>query len=172
MKLELGAGGRPTPGYTHNDTIPFPHIELVGDPWMLELPADSLDECLALAFMEHLTYDQFRDTIRNVHRMLRPDAAFYFDVPDYPVWARYYVDLMGGFDAPVDLAWARRTLFGWQRWPGDEHLYGWDTDLLLNVLHDTGYTRVLFGVDPFIERAYRQRFHTPHDAHIYVTAVK
>lgn len=172
MKLELGAGGRPTPGYEHNDAQPWDHIEHVGDPWMLTLPDQSLDEVLALAFIEHLTYDQARDTFRNVHRMLRPDASFLFDVPDYPTWARYYVDLIGGYDAPVTLEHCRRTLFGWQRWPGDEHLYGWDGQLLTDVLHDTGYTRVTFGVDPFRARTYRQRFGRPYDAHLYVTATR
>jgi predicted SAM-dependent methyltransferase len=172
MKLELGSGHRPTPGYEHNDLYAWDHIEHVGAPWLLELPDASLDEVLALAFVEHMTYDQARDLFRNVLRMLQPDAAFYFDVPDYPVWARYYVDLMGGYDAPLSLDHVRRTLFGWQRWPGDEHLYGWDTDLLLEVLHDTGYSRVMFGVDPFKERAHRQRFHRPEDAHLYVCAVR
>lgn len=172
MRLELGAGARPTRGYTHHDAFPFPHIEHVGDPWMLELPTDSLDEVLAVAFIEHLTYDQARDTFRNVHRMLRPGGRFLFDVPDYPTWARYYLDLINGDPAPVTLEHARKTLFGWQRWPGDEHLYGWDLPLLRDVLHDTGYREVLFGVGPFIARCYRQRFHRPLDAHLYVTAIK
>lgn len=176
MKLELAAGHRPTRGYTHNDAYPFAHIEHVGDPWMLDLPDGSVDEVLALAFMEHLTFDQARDTMRNVHRMLRPGGAFLFDVPDYPAWAAYYLKQIkadsGEYTHIPSLDHCRRTLFGWQRWPGDEHKSGWDRKLLHLFLTETGYGYYDYSVTPFIERAYRRRFHDPADAHLYVTAHK
>lgn len=181
-KLELGAGLRPTRGYLHNDAQPFPHIEIVGDPWMIDLPDDSLDEVLALAFIEHLTYEQALDTFRNVHRMLKPGGVFLFDVPDYPEWVRYYTyhlslgtEYARDADQIPDLDHIRRTLFGWGRWPGDSHLYGWDAPHLGNTLADIGFTigRDIFDALPLIrERAYRQRFDRPWDAHLYVGVVK
>lgn len=173
MKLELGAGNRPTPGYWHNDTHHFPHIEVVGDPWMIELADNSVSEVLALAFMEHLTYDHALDTLRNVHRLLEPGGCFLFDVPDYPVWARYYLDALDGKHTPIPMEHIRKTLFGWQRWPGDEHLYGWDRDLLSAAVHDCGYAEIRWGLAPFLERKlYRRRFKDKADAHLYVCAVK
>ena len=173
MKLELAAGHRPTRGYEHHDAYPFTHIEHVGDPWMLDLPDSSLMEVLALAFIEHLTYDQARDTMRNVHRMLHPGGMFLFDVPDYPVWAGYYLRQLDRSDPSIPtLDHCRRTLFGWQRWPGDEHKSGWDRELVIEFLKETGFRVINFGVVPFAERAYRQRFANPVDAHIYVTAIK
>jgi hypothetical protein len=168
MKLELGAGHRPTIGYQHNDLYPFDHIEHVGNPWMLDLRDKSVEEVLALAFIEHLTYDQARDTFRNVARMLVREGRFYFDVPDYPTWARYYLDNGG----PYGIDACRKTLFGWGRWPGDEHKYGWDAEHLSDTLGQCGLTAVSWDVEPFIDRAYRQRFHNPADAHLYVTAAK
>lgn len=171
-KLELGAGHRPTRGYEANDLYPFRHIKHVGEPWMLELPDNSVHEVLALAFIEHLTHDEALDTFRNVHRMLVAGGKFIFDVPDYPVWARYYLDALDGKDTPVPLDHVRKTLFGWQRWPGDEHKYGWDRDLLAQALQTTNFRKFTLNVGEFIARSYRQRFYKPEDAHLYVVATK
>ena len=48
MKLEIGCGQRPTPGYIHNDLNDFPGVEIVGNPWEVDLEASSLEEVLAL----------------------------------------------------------------------------------------------------------------------------
>lgn len=174
MRLELGAGHRPTRGYEHNDIHPFPHIEHVGEAWMLDLPDNSVDEVLALAFIEHLTFDHALDTFRNVHRMLKPGGVFLFDVPDYPVWVSYYLtNLKGDCVAPVPMDHVKRTLFGWQRWPGDEHLYGWETTELTRVLDATNFRRL--DDQPLAlmrQRTHRQRFDKPEDAHIYMAAYK
>lgn len=178
MKLELGAGQRPTRGYEHNDLHPFDHIEHVGPPWLLDLPGSSCEEILALAFIEHLTYEQALDTFRECARMLAPEGHFYFDVPDYPVWCGYYLKQLEAlrqgspFTNIPDLTHIRRTLFGWQRWPGDEHKYGWDREHLEETLAMCGLAAVSWSVKPFVERAYRQRFDRPSDAHLYVTAVR
>ena len=183
LKLELGAGHRPTRGYEHNDLHPFPHIEHVGEAWMLDLPDNSVDEVLALAFIEHLTYDHALDTFRNVHRMLKPGGVFLFDVPDYPTWVRYYLRHLGNYNEAhpegiPDLAHVKRTLFGWQRWPGDEHLYGWDRGSLFTALRATGFEwegpdQNVEGVMRFIDRGlYRQRFYNLADAHIYMAVTK
>ena len=170
VKLELGAGHRPTRGYEHNDLHPFPHIEHVGVPWLIDLPDDSLDEVLALAFIEHLTYYEALDTFRNVARMLKPGGQFLFDVPDYPVWAKYYLDAMDAKTIPVTLEHVRNTLFGWGRFPGDEHKYGWDGLHLLDALGWCDFRVEFSNSDPFQDRVYRDRFLNPDDAHIYVVA--
>lgn len=178
MKLELGSGQRPTRGYSHNDLHPFDHIEHVGHPWMIDLPDGSLDEALALAFIEHLTYEQALDTFRNVARMLTKTGQFLFDVPDYPRWAEYYLSQLTTESTHIpytnipDLDHCRRTLFGWGRWPGDEHKYGWDADHLSDTLGQCGLVVTSWAVEPFIARTYRQRFWKPVDAHLYVTAVR
>jgi predicted SAM-dependent methyltransferase len=170
VKLELGAGHRPTRGYVHNDLHPGPHIEHVGEAWMLDLPDNSCDEILAVAFIEHLTYNQALDTFRNVHRMLKPGGLFLFDVPDYPVWVGYYLDHRIGEECPVTLDHVRRTLFGWGRFPGDSHLYGWDEEHLYEALTDCGFFAPRLDVEQFKIRMHRDRFDNPADAHIYVIA--
>lgn len=170
MKLELGAGHRPTRGYLHNDLNPGRDIECVGDAWMLDFADNSLDEVLAIAFIEHLTYDQARDTFRNVYRMLKVGGLFLFDVPDYPRWVEYYLGHLKGNSVPISMDHVRRTLFGWGRFPGDSHLYGWDRKHLAETLREVGFRHVVWGPEPFAERTYRNRFQDPVDAHLYVMA--
>jgi predicted SAM-dependent methyltransferase len=172
-KLEIGCGERPTPGYVHNDINPFDGVELVCNPWEIDLAANSLEEALALGVIEHLTYWQVEQTIINVHRMLRPGGEFYFDVPDLPVWCAYAVDHFNGRPAPFSIEHILSTLYGWQRWPGDEHKSGWYQEKLVATLALAGFQTARFGVDHFRARGFeRNRMKNPDDAHIYCVAVK
>ncbi len=173
MKLEIGSGQRPTPGYLHNDINAFPDIDIVGNPWDIDLPDGSLEEVIALAVMEHLTYDQFDHTMSNVFRMLNPGGKFFFDVPDIVVWCRYVVDYFDGKEIPFTIEHVFSTLYGWQRWPGDEHKSGWYTPRLEQAVSKAGFTQLEFGVHHLREKSFsRNRFDRPHDAHFYCVATK
>lgn len=169
IKLELGAGKRPTPGYEHCDLNPFEDIEYVAAAWDLDLPDESVQEVLALGLMEHLTYDQFEAVLANVHRMLQPGGRFFFDVPDLPVWAEYLVRSLRGESVPFDRNHIYHTIYGWQRWPGDEHHSGWDLTSLDEILATAGFAKIEYGVGYFLRHGlYRDRFLRPKNAHIYV----
>jgi len=172
-KLEIGCGQRPTPGYIHNDLNPFEGVDLVGSPWEITLPDASLDEALALGLVEHLTYGQARDTFKNIHRMLSPGGAFLFDVPDIPVWCAYVVDHFAGRAIPFTIDHVFNTLYGWQRWPGDEHKSGWWREKLEGELNECGFKELNFGVNLMLAKGLmRNRFTRPQDAHIYCRATK
>jgi len=172
-KLEIGCGQRPTPGYIHNDLNAFDGVDIVGSPWEIDLPNGSLDETLALGLVEHLTYGQVRETFVNVHRMLAPGGVFLFDVPDIPIWCQYVVDHFAGRDIPFTIDHVFNTLYGWQRWPGDEHKSGWWQARLEDELHTGGFHDLEFGVNLMLDRGLmRNRFMRPHDAHIYCQATK
>lgn len=175
MKLELGAGQRPTPGYFGNDINGFSNVDYVGPAWEINLDSDLLDEVLALAFMEHLTYNQVTLTMANVFRMLRPGGKFFFDAPNLPVWAAYLWKLSRGEIVPFTRKQIYETIYGWQRWPGDEHHSGWDFDFTRSVLNEAGFidADVRDEGSLFIEHGLkRERFKHPANAHIYVIAKK
>ena len=137
-RLEIGCGQRPTPGYLHNDVNAFPGVDIVGNPWEIDLADATLDEVLALGVIEHLTYEQVSGTFANVHRMLKSGGEFRFDVPDLPVWCGYAVDYFAGRPAPFPIKHILSTLYGWQRWPGDEHKSGWYEAKLIEALREAG----------------------------------
>lgn len=168
MKLELGSGQRPTPGYVTSDLNPFDGIEIVGPAWEIAGYDAHFDEVIAIAFMEHLTYEQFGLTVANVRRMLKPGGVFLFDVPDLKAWARYLIEGHPDFDE----AYILRTLYGWQRWKGDGHLSGWTAELVEQHVNDAGFEFCAVERVPVEFRSrqiYRYRFTRPEaDAHLYV----
>jgi predicted SAM-dependent methyltransferase len=172
-KLEIGCGQRPTPGYIHNDINPFENVDIVGPPWEIGLPDACLREVIALGVMEHLTYEQFDNALKNIHRMLGPAGVFLFDVPDIPVWCRYVADHFNGRPIPVTIEHAFATLYGWQRWQGDEHKSGWHKESLDAALRRAGFATFDYSLKHFLERGLeRNRMTRDWDAHLYVMAVK
>ena len=172
-KLELGCGHRPTPGYIHNDVNAFDGIDIVAAPWEITFPDNAFEEVLALGVIEHLTYAQVTQTFANVHRMLAPGGAFLFDVPDIPIWCGYVADHFAGRPVPFTVDHLFGTLYGWQRWPGDEHKSGWWQARLEEELRRCGFRDLAFGVQLFLDKGLsRNRFARPHDAHIYCRAAK
>jgi len=171
MKLEIGCGQRPTPGYIHNDLNAFEGVDIVGSPWDLDLDDNSLDEVLALGVIEHLTYEQVSETFRNVKRMLKSGGIFVFDVPDIPIWCEYVVNFFRGEEIPFEIDHVFATLYGWQRWPGDEHKSGWYSEKLEEYLTNCGFNNFSFGVDQMKSRGHvRNRMDRPADAHLYCVA--
>jgi predicted SAM-dependent methyltransferase len=128
---------------------------------------------LALGVIEHLTYAQVDYTMDNVHRMLRAGGTFCFDVPDIVQWCKYVVDHFTGQPIPFTIDHVFSTLYGWQRWDGDEHKSGWYMEKLVDVLEKAGFTECQYGVQHMLDKGLdRNRFHRPMDAHIYCVATK
>src|SRR5215831_1395249 len=118
-------------------------------PRKLELEDDSLDEVLALGVVEHLAYNDARNTFENIHRILASGGVFVFDVPDLPVWCGYVVDYFAGKPTPFPIQHLLATLYGWQRWDGDEHRSGWYKELVEEELVRVGFSSVDYGVEQF-----------------------
>ncbi len=165
MKLELGCGHRPTPGYVHNDVNAFDGVDMVCPAW--EVTGGPYGEVIALGVIEHLTYEQAIGTFARVHDLVGPAGVFLFDVPDFAIWSTY---LKSGTDL-FDTEHIQATLHGWHRWPGDEHKSSWTYPLLANALK--GWSIVNYGVHHFTERGLvRDRMTRRGDAHLYVKATK
>lgn len=83
MKLELGCGAAPTPGYLHHDRtvhddwVEFAHdLEQVPWPWL----ADSVDEVLAVDVFEHLHLDT-PVWLDECHRILKAGGLLEMRLP-------------------------------------------------------------------------------------------
>lgn len=176
-KLELGAGERPTPGYLHQDITRQPGVELdfACNPWEVDLPEGSLTEVIALGQVEHMRFEEVRKTLAHLARLLQPGGAFVFDVPDMRVWSEYLYNVTHGAadknPFTAEHVWA--TMFGWQRWPGDEHKSGWTAESLSEAVSAAGLTPAISTPAIFTSRGLeRRRFNRPEDAHIYMLATK
>jgi predicted SAM-dependent methyltransferase len=177
LKLELGVGERPTEGYLHQDISNSSGVNLDFScpPWEIPIEDDSLTEVLALGVVEHLRFDEVSKTAANVHRMLAPDGCFIFDVPDMKVWSEYLYNVTHGRadENPCTAEHVWRTIYGWQRWPGDEHKSGWTREDMLSLLKTAGFEKIEEDVNILLAKGIeRRRFARSWDAHIYLCAVK
>lgn len=176
-KLELGAGERPTPGYLHQDVTQRPgvHLDFVCNPWELDLPEGSLTEVIALGQMEHLRFAEVAKTLAHLFLLLAPGGELAFDVPDMRVWSEYLFKLTHGRggENPFSSEHVWSTIYGWQRWPGDEHKSGWTEQSLVAAVEAAGFKARVGGPEIFRSRGLdRRRFGRPADAHIYMLACR
>lgn len=80
MKLNLGCGNTRIEGWIGVDFLSGPAVDVIADltkplPW----ESNSVDEVLASHVLEHIV--MFEDTIREIHRILRPGGILTIKVP-------------------------------------------------------------------------------------------
>lgn len=93
MKLELGAGTRPTPGYTHQDIRELPHVEVVCDA--CHLPPDlkgKLDEIYGYHIIEHIPWRHLQAAINHWAAYLKPGGLLRMVAPDFQTLAEWLVE--------------------------------------------------------------------------------
>ena len=178
MKLELGSGERPTDGYIHQDIFDGGvDLDFICKAWEVPLEPESLEEVIAIAVMEHLRIGEFRDTLKHIYKLLKPGGIFLFDVPDIKTWNTYLFMVLSDKKwenshlVPYSKVDIYKTMWGWQRWEGDEHKTAWVEDDVFYELDRVGFT-VFTGLNDIKERVKRDRFDRPENAHIYIKAVK
>ncbi len=176
-RLELGCGARPTPGYLHQDVTAQEGVELdfICTPCEIALPEASLTEIIALGVMEHLRFAEVHETLAHLHGLLKEGGELLFDVPDMKVWAEYLMNVTHGASEknPFTDEHVWSTIYGWQRWPGDEHKSGWTRESITDALTDAGFQTISEGVEHFTEKGFeRRRFGRPEDAHLYMKAIR
>jgi predicted SAM-dependent methyltransferase len=170
MRIEIGCGNRPTPGYLHQDVIQLETpLDFLCNAWELPVYENSIDEILAIAVMEHLRYDDFRKTLKHFYKILRPGGVFYFDVPDLFTWSEYLYNVLHGNHCPYSKEDVIKTMWGWQRWEGDEHKSMWTYSMLMKELVEF---RVEDGFEDIKKCIQRDRFSHPENAHIFIKAIK
>ena len=70
IKLEIGAGTRPTAGYEHLDIVPGEHIEIVADARKVPLPDMSCSEVYAHWVLEHFAEKELVNVLTEWKRVL------------------------------------------------------------------------------------------------------
>jgi len=177
LKLEIGCGKTPTPGYLHQDIINVEDTKLdfICNPWEIPISANSLDEVIALGVIEHLRYNEVDLVLSHMFDILKPNGHFLFDVPDMKIWSEYLFNVThdNSKENPFEDFHIWNTIYGWQRWPGDEHKSGWTRSSIITKVKENGFSKITEGVEIFTSKGFeRGRFSRPWDAHIYISAKK
>lgn len=157
-RLEIGSGMAPQPGYEHLDARPdLPDIDHVADIRRpLPFPDGTFDEVMSRSCIEHVSWRDVRDVLREWGRILKPGGRLDIWTPDFEYLCRRYLarlddrhlhptlveeagTYLGGYDAA---AWAMIKMFGGQDYAENFHGAVLDEDVLTRVLEAAGFERV------------------------------
>ena len=125
VRLNLGSGNDRRPGYINVDNGNC-DCDLDWDLENLPLPWEdsSVDEVLALHFMEHLSKDKFIPFMREIYRICKNGALIHIEVP-------YFLSSNFACDPTHKMPFAERTFNYFDVEEKDDlralgKIYGWD----------------------------------------------
>ena len=146
MKLEIGSGGSPTPGYTHLDIEPGDDIEIVAEARTTGLDDNSADEVYARHMLEHLSCGGAYQALTEWMRTLQQGGRIRIIVPDLQFHLRQLA--MPGLSPffPPEKNISNRThamssIYGWGQ-DRMAHRWGYTAKTLEEVLTEMGFERV------------------------------
>ena len=152
MRVEIGAGERPDPGYeVHTDVLPLPGIQLLCRLDRLPFADASVTALRANHVLEHQSFQLVGATLREWARVLAPGARVDIGVPD----ARYIVTqwVEGAYSTPEVNYWLLGGHMdrdahkgtderGVPRWVWNAHHTMFDDAWLAELLNANGFTDV------------------------------
>ncbi|MDX6537208.1 MAG: hypothetical protein QOD37_1549 [Gaiellales bacterium] len=142
MKINIGSGAVPLPGFVNVDALPdAPGVDVVADI-SERLPFDdgSADTIYAAHILEHFPTDTVPGLLADWRRVLRDGGELLVAVPDLEVIARTLMDREGWFTPPHN-PWLG-AIYGGQKDEYDFHKTGFTAVWLASLLNDAGFGEV------------------------------
>jgi hypothetical protein len=83
LRLNLGSGMRPRPGFYNVDQLPLPGVDILADlnEPLSALPDNSVNEIYCRHTLEHVS--RFMELLSELHRITRPDGRIEIIVPHF-----------------------------------------------------------------------------------------
>lgn len=140
MRLEVACGDRPTPGYTHHDARPLPHVGICCDMWDLprHVKAHSCVEIRATHILEHFSHTDTMGVLILWHGLLVPGGSLHIEVPNL-TWQVERMIESTTFDDQAEIV---RLMYGDQDYDGNYHHTGFTETLLGGYLAQTHFGEV------------------------------
>ena len=131
--LNIQSGGEA--GFSPNDS----EIDFKGDITDLgQFEDNSIEEIYASHILEHVPIKQVSENLNGIYRVLKDNGKFYVSVPDMDILCRQYLSIKGS-KARFHII---RMIFGGQTDEYDFHYFGYNFDLLNNLLKKNGFKDV------------------------------
>lgn len=159
LKIELGCGNNPQPGYVACDARKVRGVAHVFDFGAARFPFqnETVGEILMNHSIEHVSYRRVPHVLNECRRVLAPGGKLIIRTPDLrficeeylkgqttPEWPgdeRWISENFGGKDI-TPAWWANIKLFAGQDYPGNEHRFCFDFETLKSALEKFGFSRV------------------------------
>jgi FkbM family methyltransferase len=130
IKLNLGSGALPLPGYRNID------CKLGLEAYPLTFSDNSIDEVRASHILEHFSHKQTADVIKEWVRVLKPGGALKIAVPDFDIIAKSHIN--GSGDHPN----LEGIVYGGQSGDADFHKSLFTERKLAKLLTDAGLIQI------------------------------
>lgn len=90
LKLNIGSHSKRIEGYTNVDVLPLENVDIRHDltqlPWPFKM--STVDEILAMEFLEHIGWRQVLAVVNECYRILKPGGKIKIQVPDIEAMCR------------------------------------------------------------------------------------
>jgi predicted SAM-dependent methyltransferase len=150
-KLQVGAGGNALPGWLNTDLRPSQQVLSVDVSRPLPFPAGEFTYVFSEHMIEHLTFEQGRRMLREIHRILADGGKVRVSTPDFDFFLTMFREEISSEEKdfiewhvrtytpnlPVHPLSVMNTMF--RSW-GHKHLYNQET--LSSLLQDCGFSRI------------------------------
>jgi predicted SAM-dependent methyltransferase len=137
IRLNLGCGHVPLPGYLNVDRRALPGVDVVAEVDQLPFAKGEVAEICSAHLLEHFPLEQLRrELLPYWVSLLRADGVLRAIVPDGANMARAFVSEEYSFET------LRQVTFGGQDYDGDFHYNMFSVESLSQVLREAGFTRI------------------------------
>ncbi len=93
LLLELGSGRHGEAGFTHVDAVKVGNVDIEADIRKLDwLENDFVDELYSAHVVEHVSYTEIDNLLREWYRVLRPGGKLTIKMPDLDFLCRAYTE--------------------------------------------------------------------------------
>lgn len=133
LQLHLGCGQRKLPGFVNIDLNWSPATDYTCDISRLPCPDGSVSRIETYHVIEHIPRPRIEHVLREWYRVLRPGGVLVMECPDF---SRNLEEMMAGNEERM------YSIFGWQRFPGDAHHWGYTVDTLSALVRKIGFAHV------------------------------
>jgi predicted SAM-dependent methyltransferase len=142
LKLNLGSGTAPIPGFVNVDALEdAPGVDVVADiSGRLPFDDGAADLVYASHVLEHFPTDEVPALLAEWRRVLRPGGTVLIAVPDLQVVASIMVDRPGWFTPPYG-PWLG-AIYGGQKDQYDFHKTGFTAPWLTHLLREAGFGEI------------------------------
>jgi predicted SAM-dependent methyltransferase len=172
IKLNLGSGGRPLPGWINIDNFDYEKndssrsgaiYDIKSDIRDLNVPDASVDAILLVHVLEHFVRWEAVKMLAMFFRKLKPGGSLIVEMPDFDKCVEWY---LRGRDAPhiktpLGVKNMGQTQFYGNQWDEldyETHRYVWTLSEFLSVLGEMGYMPTQVGHDAKFHQPGRDMF--------------
>jgi hypothetical protein len=139
MKIEIGAGTKPTPGYVHVDAVALEEVDVVDDGRTLSKFGDGVaEEIFSHWFFEHVARHEVKPMLANWQRVLAPGGGIRVVTNNHEAHNRCL--------AEGQITWKEWSYLIYGNRPGytigDLHKCAWNRQTLEEILCLTGFVEV------------------------------